>query len=66
MSSIKCPICEDNLDLFTHVHMKKHGLTRRRFLKMYPQYDFAEFWGEPTTIYQKVRRREKKEAANEV
>lgn len=45
LKSVQCPICKEGLDLFTHVHVAKHGLTKDEFLKLYPQFNSYGYWG---------------------
>lgn len=42
---IICPICNLKLDIFTKVHVEKHGLTKKEFLMKYPYYRERQFWG---------------------
>ncbi len=46
LQNVQCPICGKYVDLFTKVHMAKHGLTREEFVKKYPQYDHNSYWGD--------------------
>jgi len=40
-----CPECGESLDIFTLVHIAKHGYTRDEFLDKYPEYDSHGYWG---------------------
>jgi len=43
--NVICPECGDAIDIFTIVHVAKHGYTREQFLDKYPEYDSHGYWG---------------------
>jgi len=40
-----CPECGESLDIFTLIHIARHGYTRDSFLDKYPGYDSHGYWG---------------------
>jgi len=75
--SFKCPVpgCDATLDLLTHVHVTKHGMTKEQFLERYPEYESDYYWGtapnrngaerlEYLKEYKKNRREVKKNESN--
>jgi len=43
--NFKCPVCGATLELLTHVHVNKHGMTKEQFLEKYPEYGSDIYWG---------------------
>jgi len=43
--NFKCPVCGATLELLTHVHVAKHGMTKKQFLERYPEFSGDAYWG---------------------
>lgn len=50
LGPVVCPLCQMKLDVFTKVHLAKHGLTKEDFLGRYPEFKAKQFWGTPSYV----------------